>query len=986
MAKIRTKARALDMLGRQQIAGIPTALSELFKNAHDAYADNVEVDFFRKENLLILRDDGLGMTTDEFEERWLTIGTSSKLIDDDAINKPAVDSNKAFRPIMGEKGIGRLSIAAIGPQVLVLTRAKRDNELKPLVAAFVNWSLFAIPSLDLDDIEIPIRTIINDECFTKKTLDEMIEQARNNLDSLSHKISKSKVSQINTQLSSFEFDPILWEKKLGGLRLSGDGHGTHFIIMPTEEILIDDISTSDSNKTSEQSSRLEKALLGFTNTMYSDSNPPIIARFRDYLEDGECIDRISESIFFTPQEFNLADHHIEGWFNEFGQFSGTVSVYGEEPIHHVVTWKNNNQLTQCGPFKIKLAYIHGRLRDSRLPMELWAPLKEKTDRYGGLYIYRDGLRILPYGDSDTDFLKIEKRRTLSASEYFFSYRRLFGAIELTKENNASLVEKAGREGFIENKPYKQFKEMLENFFIEIARDFFKDDGDMSELFVETKQRRNEEHDLLSKRSKQTKAKKDRLKKDLYDFFDKLDNDYWNIEINKLINKNEEYFSSTEITDTNIDYVYSKIKEQNDAIIKNLRNSVDIKKPSGVGLTKELSNLWDRYQIERQKILLSLNELKDNVDRKLIELDNKNNDFLNLRKRLEDSLNLQQSYYEKELTKLYNDAKNALKDVQSKANRLISDNKKKHKSELKNISYEFQSTNLNGKDTAYILDVKRNLESKIENTSNEVINEIRKLTDQIAIISDSTTSENLSSAQVTEAIETELEHLRDQQANNAELILLGMALSVVHHEFNGNIRAIRSALRELKAWADRNPKLDIIYQKIRTSFDHLDGYLKTFTPLTRRLSRSKTNITGTAILEFIRDVFDDRLEKEGIELFTTSKFVNQEIVTYTSTIYPVFINLIDNAIYWLGKTTGEKRLILDATETGFVIGDTGPGVSTRDRDIIFDMGFTRKTGGRGMGLFISKECLSRDGFTIRLDDYTPEQGAFFIIEPSEETSE
>lgn len=134
--------------------------------------------------------------------------------------------------------------------------------------------------------------------LVKKTLDEMIEQAKNNLESLTPKISKSKVSQINTQLSLFEFDPALWEKKLGGLKLSGDGHGTHFIINPTEEILIDDISSSDSNKTTEQSSRLEKALLGFTNTMYNDSNPPIIARFRDYLEDGECIDRISESIFF----------------------------------------------------------------------------------------------------------------------------------------------------------------------------------------------------------------------------------------------------------------------------------------------------------------------------------------------------------------------------------------------------------------------------------------------------------------------------------------------------------------------------------------------------------------------------------------------------------------------------------------------------------------------------------------------------------------
>ena len=31
MAKFKTSARTIDMLGRQQIAGIPTAISELFK-------------------------------------------------------------------------------------------------------------------------------------------------------------------------------------------------------------------------------------------------------------------------------------------------------------------------------------------------------------------------------------------------------------------------------------------------------------------------------------------------------------------------------------------------------------------------------------------------------------------------------------------------------------------------------------------------------------------------------------------------------------------------------------------------------------------------------------------------------------------------------------------------------------------------------------------------------------------------------------------
>ncbi len=46
MARIQTRARAVDMLGRQQIAGVANALVELFKNAHDAYAENIAVDYF----------------------------------------------------------------------------------------------------------------------------------------------------------------------------------------------------------------------------------------------------------------------------------------------------------------------------------------------------------------------------------------------------------------------------------------------------------------------------------------------------------------------------------------------------------------------------------------------------------------------------------------------------------------------------------------------------------------------------------------------------------------------------------------------------------------------------------------------------------------------------------------------------------------------------------------------------------------------------
>src|SRR5580704_3164918 len=112
------------MLGRQQIAGIPTAISELFKNAHDAYADRAEVDFYRSDGLFLLRDDGVGMSRDDFESRWLTLGTESKVKSSvTGMSMPKIDPTKPRRPILGEKGIGRLAIAVVGPQVLVLTRA-----------------------------------------------------------------------------------------------------------------------------------------------------------------------------------------------------------------------------------------------------------------------------------------------------------------------------------------------------------------------------------------------------------------------------------------------------------------------------------------------------------------------------------------------------------------------------------------------------------------------------------------------------------------------------------------------------------------------------------------------------------------------------------------------------------------------------------------------------------------------------------------------
>lgn len=61
-------------------------------------------------------------------------------------------------------------------------------------------------------------------------------------------------------------------------------------------------------------------------------------------------------------------------------------------------------------------------------------------------------------------------------------------------------------------------------------------------------------------------------------------------------------------------------------------------------------------------------------------------------------------------------------------------------------------------------------------------------------------------------------------------------------------------------------------------------------------------------------------------------------------------------------------------------DSGPGIPTIDHENVFEFGFGRRIGGQGMGLYIARQTLQRDGFDITLESYQPNTGAVFIIEP------
>ena len=121
--------RIIAHLGEELIRNESIAILELVKNSYDACAATCQVDFhqgiFTGIDMIVIEDDGRGMSVDTVRNVWLVIGTDNK----QGVNTP----NEMGRYPLGEKGIGRLGVHKLGQNVRMLTRAKGCNEVEVIL-------------------------------------------------------------------------------------------------------------------------------------------------------------------------------------------------------------------------------------------------------------------------------------------------------------------------------------------------------------------------------------------------------------------------------------------------------------------------------------------------------------------------------------------------------------------------------------------------------------------------------------------------------------------------------------------------------------------------------------------------------------------------------------------------------------------------------------------------------------------------------------
>lgn len=966
MAKFRTKARAVDMLGRQQIADASTAISELFKNAHDAYADHVEVDVFRSDALLVIRDDGVGMTTDEFESNWLVLGTDNKVLMTGM--QPYHPPGKSERAVMGEKGIGRLAIAFLGPQVLVLTRSAKDGENATLAMCYVHWKLFEQPALNLDDIDIPIKIVSGGRLPSSQDVTELLNQNARNIEQLQKQFPQCDLQPILNDLSDFQVNPIDFETSVQGLSLSDRKSGTHFYVAPAYDMILTDIRAEQKTDTKEFS----KCLLGFCNNTFSvDGLPPIQTAFRFWATDSAFEDLIRPGEFFTKEDLSLSDQFVSGDIDEYGQFKGTVRVYDQENTGHIISWKDGGgKPTACGPFRVEFGYLQGFQRESMADPEDFARLNRKLDNIGGVYVYRDRIRILPYGNSDVDWLNINERRNRGMTYYFFAYRRIYGAVCLTRKLNAALREKAGREGFQKDKAYRHLKSVLENLFLQLAADFFRKEAPLGGYFQERKDELDRMERARRKREQQTTTKRGKLTDALNAFFSKTNSETPESEVAVLgqhVQARMQLASKmTDPDDASRELLDAELEANRK--LTDLRAAYSITRPRGVGLTKQLVRDWEAYQREQARLETEVfTPFAKNIGETLGSMAEQAKIYIDQRRRLQDIIHRVAD----DQNKIMRSEASALQQTTGQTRRAAINTARSALKELRDaieaVNDDLAHRDLSDMPPQQIEEIRSNYEQRINAVASrnaETMGSVRELLTGIAESLEQKTE--VSQLDMAEAMETEIQSLREQADTDEELVQLGLAVAVINHEFVAAIKMIRNQLRELRSWAQANDDLLPIYREIRANFDHLDAHLNLFTPLQRRLYRNRIDIQGKEIVHYVRALFSVRFDRHRIRLNASQAFLDSKVHSYPSTIYPVFVNLIDNFVFWLKDLPGERMISLDCTNNIYHIENNGPPVSKRDAEAIFEQGFSRKPGGRGLGLYISRKVLRKEGMTLELD--------------------
>lgn len=969
ITNFKTKARVVDLLGRQQIGDTPTAMGELMKNSLDAGARNFWAHLHEEEHLLTLRDDGIGMREEDVLTKWLVIATDSKTTADKNSErlKYADDFQKHWctKEQYGEKGIGRLSISTLGRGVLLWTVWGKGEEQEGTMCA-VNWDMFQCPSLLFEEIPVTYKKF-----KAKPTRDELRDFLKTTFKTLTTKTQQleNKIPS-NIKSSIVETNEKILELSHRNLEMPWEV-GTYFYIVS----LTEDIGDLFQEKCDTQETRriTPDALKAFF-TFSSFWNPFVKDGERNFqihpLKNGKKLER-ADDFFWCPDDLTNCDHHISIDIDEQGYAKGTLQNYGKKAITYERQLSYLDGVFQSpGPIHVEIGYVQGSPEISPLPKQLHLNMSKRLEIAGGFSVYLNNVRVQPYGLVDNDFMGFEARRSLNAGRYYFSHRRMFGGVFIPTKSGTGLREKAGREGFINNASFRGLKRLLYDLFIDLADSYY---GSRSNRKDKEKKKLNNDKTPSKAHLQARKIAFIKKLKASINNFENLKTDTKNAVIHARDCLSLALDSSQASIIKDCKLALQRLHELYNYIIA-LPNST----PGGVRLDREQSEAFQNFLTNKNELLLNLERELGALSAKEQIIVSKFEEKEALIKSLCSSLDQLWNNIQKDL----NERCESILDQINKLNdeiaifirKCITECREKFELTVEgNTAEDVVEDTTGGKRKVW----ERAIQSAKRHYSESIIPRVDLLLEDLSNV----TKESSSSFLLTD-LSRKLEKSEEEKDFLIEMAQIGLILETSDHEYKGNINDISLILSELLRVVPKHSKS--LVQELSKSFSIVEERLSLFDPFIAKRNTSLQSINGEEISAFLKERLHNSLD--NIELKFSTSFLEQSWPNVKKAIFFGSIyNLVLNAMYWVKRSSEKPCILLSVSGDSLVVSDSGPGIAEVDIDRIFLPGFSRKKFGRGLGLYIAKEALSRIHYSLELSN-SPEIGALhganFTISPDQ----
>jgi C4-dicarboxylate-specific signal transduction histidine kinase len=175
------------------------------------------------------------------------------------------------------------------------------------------------------------------------------------------------------------------------------------------------------------------------------------------------------------------------------------------------------------------------------------------------------------------------------------------------------------------------------------------------------------------------------------------------------------------------------------------------------------------------------------------------------------------------------------------------------------------------------------------------------------------------------------------------------------------------------------------QSLRGMLSFIEAQLKDIQLLFKSSKQRRKNIRLKDTVEKVERIYHRLLKNEGIAF--SVKEVGSPLVAKTTdaVLLQLLLNLFDNAVYWLQQVSRKQKrieILLDGNKGQMIFSDNGPGVNAEDAPYIFEPFYSGKgEEGRGLGLYIARQLLERNDYSIELAQLKSERilpGANFVV--------